>query len=75
MGDSVENTPGRMAIQVMENVHKQLIFKKPSGLPRKRLKRKVLDEETYVQVLFVNSFPCLKILAVSFTGNRQDYST
>lgn len=73
MGDSVENTPGRMAIQVMENVHKQLIFKKPSGLPRKRLKRKVLDEETYVQVLFVNS--CLKFLALSFTGNRQDYST
>lgn len=57
MGDTVENTPGRMAIQVMENVHKELIFKKPSGLPRKRLKRKVLDEETYVQVLFVNSLP------------------
>ncbi|XP_066261432.1 splicing factor ESS-2 homolog [Euwallacea similis] len=49
MSDLVENTPGRWAIQVMENVHKDLLFKKPTQIPRKRRKMKVLDEDTYVE--------------------------
>ncbi|CAG9770880.1 unnamed protein product [Ceutorhynchus assimilis] len=48
MGDSVEDTPGRMALEVNE-AHKDLVFKKPSETARKRKKVKVLDEETYFE--------------------------
>ncbi|XP_050300399.1 splicing factor ESS-2 homolog [Anthonomus grandis grandis] len=49
MTDLVENTPGRLALEVMETVHKDLVFKKPSDVARKRKKMKVLDEESYVE--------------------------
>ncbi|XP_044260595.1 splicing factor ESS-2 homolog [Tribolium madens] len=49
MGENVENTPGRQAIAVMKDIQREIIFKKPVGTPRKRLKEKVLDEDTYVE--------------------------
>ncbi|KAJ8939718.1 hypothetical protein NQ314_011004 [Rhamnusium bicolor] len=49
MRDSVENSPGKRAMEVMENIHKDIVFKKPIGTPWKRSKKKVLDEETYVE--------------------------
>ncbi|RZC34214.1 DGCR14 [Asbolus verrucosus] len=49
MGENAENTPGKQAIAVMQDIHKEIIFKKPIGTPRKRPKEKVLDEDTYVE--------------------------
>jgi protein DGCR14 len=34
---------------VMEDIRKEIIFKKPIGTPRKKHKEKVLDEDTYVE--------------------------
>lgn len=49
MGESVENSPGRKAIETMNSLHKDLVFKRPIGTARKR-KKKVLDDESYVEV-------------------------
>lgn len=51
MCENIENSPGRKAMEVMTNIHKDLVFKKPIGVA-KRVKKKVLDEETYVEVSF-----------------------
>lgn len=50
MGENQEKTPGRQAMAVMKDIQKEIIFKKPVGTPRKRVKEKVLDEDTYVEV-------------------------
>ncbi|XP_072381030.1 splicing factor ESS-2 homolog [Diabrotica undecimpunctata] len=44
-----ENSPGRKAIETMENLHKDLVFKKPFGIIKKRTKRKILEEDNYVE--------------------------
>ncbi|KAF7281586.1 hypothetical protein GWI33_004507 [Rhynchophorus ferrugineus] len=49
MNSFVENSPGRKALEIMDNVNKEIVFKKPLGIPRKRRKVKVLDEDTYVE--------------------------
>ncbi|ERL86930.1 splicing factor ESS-2 homolog [Dendroctonus ponderosae] len=49
MSDSVENTPGQRAIEVMETIHKEIVFKVPTRTARKRPKVQVLEEETYVE--------------------------
>ncbi|CAG9861754.1 unnamed protein product [Phyllotreta striolata] len=49
MGDIIENSPGRRAIETMETIHKDLVFKKPMGAAKKRTKKKILDEEVYVE--------------------------
>lgn len=47
--NSVENSPGRKALEVMGHVNKEIVFKKPFSVPRKKRKVKVLDEDTYVE--------------------------
>ncbi|KAJ8949202.1 hypothetical protein NQ318_021695 [Aromia moschata] len=49
MCESVENSPGRKAIEVMETIHRDIVFKKPCGILHKNQRKKVLDEETYVE--------------------------
>lgn len=49
MCDSVESSPGRKAIETMNSLHKDLVFKKPIGAV-KRTRKKVLDDESYVEV-------------------------
>lgn len=51
MSENSEKTPGRQAIVAMKEVNKDLVFKTPNSLPKKRRKVKVLDEETYVEVI------------------------
>jgi hypothetical protein len=59
MSSSGENTPGRQAMAVMEDIRKEIIFKKPIGTPRKKHKEKVLDEDTYVEVIdFFSASEC-----------------
>jgi hypothetical protein len=59
MSDSGENTPGRQAMAVMADIRKEIIFKKPIGTPRKKHKEKVLDEDTYVEVIeFFSASEC-----------------
>lgn len=74
MGDRTEKSPGKMAMEIMETIHKEVVFKKPLTIPRRRNKKKILDEETYVEVSlsiictlrhYENDFV--------FLGNRQDY--
>lgn len=58
MCESVQNSPGSRAMEVMTSIHKDLIFKIPKGLP-KRKRKMVLDEETYVEVkysLYLNAY-------------------
>nr|XP_023016470.1 protein DGCR14 homolog [Leptinotarsa decemlineata] len=49
MCDSIENSPGRKAMEIMETLHNDIVFKKPIGKAKKRNKKKVLQEETYVE--------------------------
>nr|XP_022906456.1 protein DGCR14 homolog [Onthophagus taurus]XP_022906457.1 protein DGCR14 homolog [Onthophagus taurus] len=46
-----ESTPGRYAIEAMSEINKSLEFKKPIGIPKRRQKQKILDEDTYVEEL------------------------
>lgn len=50
MGETCENTPGKNAISVMDNMRKEIIFKKPAQSVIKKRKQKILDEDTYVEV-------------------------
>lgn len=50
MCESVENSPGTKALETMNNLHKDLVFKKPLGTARKK-KKKILDDEMYVEVI------------------------
>lgn len=50
MSDITGNSPGSQALQTMEMLHKDLVFKKPTGIVRKRTKKRILVEETYVEV-------------------------
>ncbi|XP_057657921.1 splicing factor ESS-2 homolog isoform X2 [Diorhabda carinulata] len=49
MSETPENSPGRKAIETMGIIHKDLVFKKPIGTAKKRKKKKILNEETYVE--------------------------
>lgn len=49
MCESVENSPGTKALETMNTLHKDLVFKKPLGTARKKNK-KILDDEMYVEV-------------------------
>ncbi|KAJ8917401.1 hypothetical protein NQ315_002425 [Exocentrus adspersus] len=51
MCDNIENSPGKRAMEIMETIHKDIVFKKPIGVPRRRSKMKVLDEESYVEAI------------------------
>lgn len=43
------DTPGRMAVNVMESIRKDIVFKTPVGVPKRRSKQKVLEEEDYIE--------------------------
>lgn len=45
----MENSPGRKAINGMNNIYKDIVFKIPVATVRKR-KKKILDDESYVEV-------------------------
>lgn len=45
---SIQDSPGRMALEAAKNIKDLAIFKTPNG-PAKRRKCKILDEETYVE--------------------------
>ncbi|KRT84936.1 hypothetical protein AMK59_1463, partial [Oryctes borbonicus] len=49
--DNVDKSPGRQAIAVMQDIDKDLVFKKPIGVPKKRKSQAILDEDTYVEEL------------------------
>lgn len=49
MCDSVKNTPGTIAVEKMNSMNNDLIFKIPLNHSKKK-KKKVLKEEIYVQV-------------------------
>ncbi|CAH1118274.1 unnamed protein product [Phaedon cochleariae] len=51
MCENTDKTPGRKAMEIMESMHRDLIFKKPTGTVRRRTVKKVLDEETYVEAI------------------------
>lgn len=44
------DTPGRKAVNVMESIRKDIVFKTPVGVPKRRSKQKVLEEEIYIEV-------------------------
>nr|CAH7726980.1 unnamed protein product [Callosobruchus chinensis] len=46
----MDTSPGTKAVEVMQSYHKDL-FKKPSGVPMKKVRKKVLDEESYVEAI------------------------
>lgn len=50
MGD-IEKSPGQQAIATMKQIDKELIFKKPVGIPKRRKNQNVLDEDSYVEVV------------------------
>lgn len=55
--ENIENSPGTGALVAMKDLNKDLVFKKPNSLPRKRRKEKVLDEETYIEASYFSSNP------------------
>lgn len=44
------DTPGRRAVSVMDTIRKDIVFKTPVGVPKRRSKHKVLEEEDYIEV-------------------------
>ncbi|GJQ85506.1 putative nuclear protein Es2 [Trypoxylus dichotomus] len=49
--DNTDKSPGKQAIAVMKDIDKDLVFKKPIGVPKRRKSQAVLDEDTYVEEL------------------------
>lgn len=49
MSSSCENSPGNRALIAMKDLEKDIVFKTPT-VPRKKLKKKVLDEDAYIEV-------------------------
>lgn len=47
---SPQDTPGRRAVGVMESIQKDIVFKTPVGVPKRRSRQKVLEEEEYIDV-------------------------
>lgn len=60
------DTPGRRAVNVMDSIRKDIVFKTPAGVPKRRSKQKVLEEEDYIEVIrarcFVFVYSCRKIM-------------
>lgn len=52
-----DETPGDKALSAMNDMQKDIVFKKPD-IPRKK-KRKILDEDSYIEVKLL-SFNKLK---------------
>lgn len=50
MSSDIESTPGRGAVVAMKEIQNELVFKKPMGLPKRRVKQKILDEDSYIEV-------------------------
>ncbi|GLV36839.1 Es2 [Carabus blaptoides fortunei] len=48
MNSSCENSPGNRALIAMKDLEKDIVFKTPT-VPRKKLKKKVLDEDAYIE--------------------------
>lgn len=48
--ENVENTPGRRAISAMQEIKNDIVFKTPTGVPKRRSKQVVLEEEQYIEV-------------------------
>lgn len=59
MGD-IANSPGQQALASMKEISKDLVFKKPIGIPKRRKIQTVLDEDSYVEV------HCIFLLKLSF---------
>lgn len=51
--ENVENTPGRRAISAMQEIKNDIVFKTPTGVPKRRSKQVVLEEEEYIEVCFI----------------------
>ncbi|CAH0549252.1 unnamed protein product [Brassicogethes aeneus] len=49
MDQTVENSPGRYAMELMEKVNKEIVFKKPTSAVKRKKKQKILDDDTYVE--------------------------
>lgn len=50
MGEKPDQSPGSKALTVAQSLNEVELFKTPVGLPKRRNKQKVLDEESYVEV-------------------------
>ncbi|KAI4455295.1 es-2 protein - related [Holotrichia oblita] len=49
--DNIEKSPGMQAIATMNEINKEIVFRKPVGVPKRRKNQNVLDEDTYVEEL------------------------
>lgn len=52
MGEKGNETPGDKALLAMKNLEQDLIFKKPE-VPRKKMKHKIMDEDSYIEVFII----------------------
>lgn len=50
MSENIQDSPGSKALTAMRELHADIVFKKPSGLPKRRNRQKILDEESYIEV-------------------------
>lgn len=50
MNSKFQNKPSTEVILTMKQIQNEVVFKKPIGVPRKRTKQKILDEDTYIEV-------------------------
>lgn len=50
MSEKGNATPGDRALSAMKNLQKDIVFKTPN-IPRKKMKQKVLDEDSYIEVI------------------------
>lgn len=72
MEEKGDHTPGSQALIVMQELVKDVVFKTPTFAVKKKAKRKVLDEDAYIEVCNVNLRLCGKIykLFVIFIENN-----
>lgn len=49
MTEKGNETPGDKALLAMKTLENDIVFKKPE-IPRKKMKRKILDEDSYIEV-------------------------
>lgn len=61
MKEKDDQTPGSQALVVMQELVKDVVFKTPTFVARKKVKRKVLDEDAYIEVCNINLRWCNKI--------------
>lgn len=50
-----DETPGNKALVAMRNLENDVVFKTPE-IPRKKAKKKILDEDSYIEVSFLKLY-------------------